>query len=88
MERMTIDEAAELLIETHEAASASKAIRDPVAWSLYKVWKIADTGERQTEHPHGYWKRNLGKCSVCGHIGNPKWKVCVVCGAIMDEVVK
>ena len=41
---MTIERAIKLLIIEHERAKTLDFVKNPVAWALYKVWKIADGG--------------------------------------------
>lgn len=81
---MTLEDAVKLLMETYEVARADSKVNDPVAWSLYHVWKKADSNN-QDKRVYGHWKGNLAVCSVCGHIGYPLWETCIACGAIMDE---
>lgn len=39
--------AVRLLCEKYEDALNNPVVRDPVAWALYKVWKITDNGWRE-----------------------------------------
>lgn len=42
---MTIDKVVRLLRAEYEHAKGMKMIHNPLAWALYKVWKIVDSGE-------------------------------------------
>ena len=46
---MTIEDAVNLLTKKHLDNRAKEWIRDPVAYTLYEVWKIADS--KVTYHP-------------------------------------
>ena len=39
---MTLEKAKELLDQVYEKAKELAYVRDPLAYALYKVWKIAD----------------------------------------------
>ena len=56
---MTIDEAVNLLTVKHLENKVKKWIRDPVAYTLYEVWQIADS--KVTYHPS-----NLQR--TCNHV--------------------
>jgi len=56
---MTIDEAVNLLTVKHLENKVKKWIRDPVAYTLYEVWQIADS--KVTYHPS-----NLQQ--TCNHV--------------------
>lgn len=45
---MTLDKAKKLLEEEYERAKGLAYVRDPLAYALYQVWKIADVkGEKK-----------------------------------------
>lgn len=44
---MTLTRAIKLLQATYEKAKHLDFVRDPVAWALYQVWKIADEEGRK-----------------------------------------
>ena len=45
---MTLDKAKELLDREYERAKGLAYVRDPLAYALYQVWKIADVkGEKK-----------------------------------------
>lgn len=56
---MTIDEAVNLLTVKHLENKVKKWVRDPVAYTLYEVWRIADS--KVTYHPS-----NLQQ--TCNHV--------------------
>lgn len=39
---MTLDKAIKLLEKEYARAKTLKYIRNPIAWALYRVWKLAD----------------------------------------------
>ena len=41
-EKMTLDKAKKLLEEEYERAKRLEYVRDPLAYALYQVWKMAD----------------------------------------------
>ena len=41
---MRIETAEKKLREEYERAKKMEYVRDPVAWALYQVWKMADGG--------------------------------------------
>lgn len=43
---MTLEQAIALLRERYEKAKQSPYIKNPLAWALYQVWKIADKERR------------------------------------------
>lgn len=46
---MNIDKAIKLLQEYYEKGQTLQYVRDPLAWALYQVWKIADSKARSSE---------------------------------------
>lgn len=44
---MRIEEALDLVKKEYENSKNLEFVRDPVAYSLYKVWKLADTDKRR-----------------------------------------
>ena len=50
---MKIETALRRLLKEYESAKNIEYVRDPVAWALYQVWKIADEDGRR--------KADLGK---------------------------
>lgn len=44
---MTIEEAIEMLKNVYAKAELLEEIRNPVAYALYHVWKIADSRKRR-----------------------------------------
>lgn len=44
---MTLEKAIERLKAEYEMAEKLEHIRNPLAYALYKVWKIADTQKRR-----------------------------------------
>jgi hypothetical protein len=44
---MTLAKAINLLIDEYELAQNLEFVKNPIAYALYKVWKLAD-GERKT----------------------------------------
>ena len=42
---MDIEKAIKLLKQEHESAKGLAFVRDPVAYALYRVWKMADGQE-------------------------------------------
>ena len=45
---MTLQRAIKLLEIEYERAKRLDFVRDPLAWALYRIWKIAD-GERRSD---------------------------------------
>ena len=44
---MKIETAIKKLIEEHEKAKNNDWVRDPVAYALYHVWRMADSGGKK-----------------------------------------
>ena len=44
---MSIWKAVELLVELYYENKENGMIRDPVAYTLYQVWKMAEFGEKE-----------------------------------------
>ena len=48
---MRIETAIEKLKEKYEKAQKIEYVRDPVAWALFHVWKMADEDGRNKREP-------------------------------------
>jgi hypothetical protein len=46
---MTLEKAKELLDTFYERAKGLEYVRDPLAFALYKVWKMADNERKATD---------------------------------------
>lgn len=46
---MTIEKAVRELYKQYGIAKTLEYVRNPVAWALYKVWKMADEEERHDD---------------------------------------
>lgn len=44
---MTLKKALKLVEEKYEEAQKSSYIRKPLAWALFKVWRMADQAEKE-----------------------------------------
>lgn len=44
---MTIEEAIEMLRKEHERAKGLEFVHNPLAWALYRVWKVADRQKQE-----------------------------------------
>ena len=73
---MTIEKAIEKVKKKYLEAFKNESIRDPVAWSLYQIWKEADTEKvnmklrcKCGETPQTWFFADFGCrvfCPVCG----------------------
>ena len=41
---MTLEQAVRMLEEEYERAQKLQYVRNPLAWALHRVWKVADRG--------------------------------------------
>lgn len=46
---MTLEKAIEMLNRKYEQAKDNPQINDPVAWALYRAWRIADREKKRNE---------------------------------------
>lgn len=78
---MTLQRAVKLLEVQYERAKGLEYIRNPLAYALYKVWKIADREPPKEKAP----TRNEDRCVCCGAIIPEGRLVCIKCQTRDDE---
>lgn len=81
MIQMKIEKAIKKLMEEYEKARNAEFVRDPVAYALYQVWKLADADDKPKPNPlcqfwdtgHGMqWCNQLVKKVECRCNGRPE----------------
>lgn len=78
---MTLEKAIKLLEIQYEKAKGLGHIRNPLAYALYKVWKMADNEPPKKKAPAG----NEDRCVCCGAIIPEGRQVCTKCQTRDDE---
>lgn len=78
---MTLQRAIKLLEIHYERAKGLAHIRNPLAYALYKVWKMADKEPPKEKAP----TRNEDRCVCCGAIIPEGRQVCTKCQTIGNE---
>lgn len=61
---MSLKQAIKLVESEYERAKTLEFVRNPLAYALHKVWKMADASEEEVKR----------SCTTCAYGGVPKYK--------------
>lgn len=84
---MTVEKAIRLLGVEYARAKRLTYVRNPIAYALYQVWKMADSqSKNQESEVYGKWiydEYGNPHCSKCEHVQDVPTNYCSECGTDM-----